>query len=126
MTHTNWRLRAACRYSPPETFHPTEKNPDQFAEARALCNSCPVLADCLAEALATRDVDGFRAGHTGEERKRLLPKRVKAALRADQAAEIVRLGNLRWAAPAIALRLGVDAQTVWRVLKAHREQGAAA
>lgn len=42
----------------------------QLVEARALCASCPVKAECLADALANepRPRDGFRAGLRHDER----------------------------------------------------------
>jgi WhiB family redox-sensing transcriptional regulator len=118
----NWRLRAACRYSPPDVFHPREKKPSgHLAEARGLCAQCPVQAECLAAALADRDIDGFRAGLTGEERKALLPKRAKE----DHTDTILRRHAKHWAPRSIALSLGVDSNAVYKVLKAVREAGAA-
>ena len=116
-----WRDRAACRNADPAVFHPTEKNTNCLPAAQALCDSCPVRAGCLAAALRDRDVHGFRAGHTGAERQALLVKPVKP----DVTDVILRLHAKRWTTPAIALRLGVDNQTVWRTLKAHREGSAA-
>jgi len=66
MTDT-WRYHAACKGASLEVFFPAARV--VLDEARALCASCPVRPDCLAEALDLRDVEGFRGGRTGDERR---------------------------------------------------------
>lgn len=70
MTDTNWRERVACRGVEFVVFFPDRDG--DLSEARRLCQSCPVVAACLDDALAVRDVDGFRGGKTGDERHALL------------------------------------------------------
>ena len=69
-----WRDRAACRDVDPETFFPTSEtgpaHDAQVAAAKAVCAGCPVVAACLAEALA-RIPYGIAGGLTEHERRRL-------------------------------------------------------
>lgn len=61
----NWRDDAKCR-GRADLFIDVEPNP----HARVLCHLCPVRADCLADAFATRALDDFRAGLTPAELRR--------------------------------------------------------
>lgn len=69
-----WRDRAACRDVDPETFFPTaERGPVRDAEvvaAKAVCARCPVVAECLADALE-RLPYGVAGGLTEHERARV-------------------------------------------------------
>jgi hypothetical protein len=124
MTDTNWRQRAACGTNDAALFFPGAAA--STAEVKRLCRSCPVRAECLQDALDSNDVyAGIRAGKSADERRQLLRRRPKPA-KVDHSEQIVKLWKMRWPAPAIALRLGVDNQTVWRALKAHRESQAGA
>jgi hypothetical protein len=71
----DWRSRAACLGTvEPELFFPVaETGPvhdAQVAAAEAVCARCPVVAACLAEALA-RIPHGVAGGLTAEERRAL-------------------------------------------------------
>lgn len=71
-----WQLQAACLYEDPEIFFRPEgmgRVPADYAawlegEARAVCKSCPVQAECLADAVETDDRHAIRGAHTYEER----------------------------------------------------------
>ena len=65
-----WWHAAACLGADTGMFfaHP-EKAPDLTAEAKAYCARCPVLDECLRDALKTGDTDGVRGGMTGPERR---------------------------------------------------------
>ena len=55
----NWQLEAACRDLPVDWFFP-EQGPDAWHHLRravAVCETCPVIEDCLKYALSF----GFRA-----------------------------------------------------------------
>lgn len=73
-----WHGEAACR---PELWAGRER-PDFFAgppgRARAVCDSCPVVEACLAEALANPWMLGVWGGTT--ERQRLAIRRKRAAV----------------------------------------------
>lgn len=118
---STWADRAECRDTDREVFFNLH-NVDNAATAKRLCGACPVRTECLNAAVAVRDFHGYRAGMTGEERRRHASK----PSRVDTSAEMVRLHRKRWTPPAIGLRLGVDPAVVYRALKQHRESGEAA
>lgn len=79
-----WRDAAACRDVVPELgfdpFFPVDGAPNETADwsaARALCRECPVVAECLDDALATETSPhhGFRGGETPGARRRMLHER---------------------------------------------------
>ncbi len=73
-TSRDWRRAAACLGTDPELFYPAaESGPvhdAQVAAAKAVCRRCPVVASCLAEALA-RIPYGIAGGLTEDERRAL-------------------------------------------------------
>lgn len=69
----DWRHRAICRDEPAELFFPVgDAGPAQaqLAEAKAVCDRCPVVSDCLEWALAHEDV-GVWGGQSEQERRAL-------------------------------------------------------
>lgn len=73
----DWLEQAACRGVDVNVFYPSDadKNPSCYKEARRLCAGCPVIAPCLADALATEPARswrfGMRGGLTPKERNRI-------------------------------------------------------
>jgi WhiB family redox-sensing transcriptional regulator len=68
----DWRLRAACRFTDPDLFFPVSNaghSVDQVTAAKVVCAACPVLAECLAFALRTRQAHGIWGGMTEDERR---------------------------------------------------------
>jgi len=62
---TDWRHRAACRDEDPELFFPVGNSGPalvQIAEAKTVCNRCPVAAQCLAWALDSGQEYGVWGG----------------------------------------------------------------
>ena len=52
----DWRHRAICRDEDPELFFPVGNSGPallQIAEAKAVCQRCPVTSECLSWALET-------------------------------------------------------------------------
>lgn len=79
-----WQQHAACRGMDFQLFFPVgTKGPavDQIAEAKAVCDRCPVASECLAWALAleTRQEFGIFGGHTEDERRVLLRREKRRA-----------------------------------------------
>ena len=86
----DWWALAACRRVDPETFYPLDLDPTGPAvrAARWVCTGCPVLAQCLADALTSEDPArrwGVIGGTTPEER---------AALYARQRADVPGTGSV--------------------------------
>jgi WhiB family transcriptional regulator, redox-sensing transcriptional regulator len=73
-----WRSRANCLGTDPELFFPAAEHGPvyevQVAAAKAVCEQCPVRAECLAEALV-RLPYGIAGGLTAEERRIGRPRR---------------------------------------------------
>jgi WhiB family transcriptional regulator, redox-sensing transcriptional regulator len=70
----DWRHRAACRNEDPELFFPVgTAGPAmrQLAAAKAVCQGCPVAAECLHWALATGQDAGVWGGMSEDERRAL-------------------------------------------------------
>ena len=64
----DWRGRGVCvGVDDPDVFFPA--TPEFTDPARRLCHSCPVIGECLAEALSRTEVDGVWGGTTSAERR---------------------------------------------------------
>jgi WhiB family redox-sensing transcriptional regulator len=75
-----WRQRAACARPgvDPDLFFPDPGQRGKVAHAKRICARCPVQAPCLADALATQDEYGIRAGTTAKDRSRIRGQRRRA------------------------------------------------
>lgn len=76
----SWIHDAACREESPELFFPVGSSGPalrQTAEAKAVCQRCPVAAECLAWALESGQDAGVWGGLSEDERRAL--KRSSAA-----------------------------------------------
>jgi len=74
-----WQQQGACRSLPTEMFfHPeNERGPRRKARemaAKAVCNSCPVIAECRAHALAVQEPYGIWGGLSEEERLEIISR----------------------------------------------------
>ncbi|MEO7131261.1 MAG: WhiB family transcriptional regulator [Dermatophilaceae bacterium] len=68
----DWASQALCVSQDPDALFVRGKAQH---DAKAVCKSCPVLAQCLAEALDNRTEFGVWGGMTERERRALLRKR---------------------------------------------------
>ena len=89
-----WQLSAACRNTDGTWFFASDKERAagriaRTARAKAVCAACPVIAECRAHALATREPFGIWGGLTEEERATALRARRRAQLRLTQAMRTV-------------------------------------
>ena len=69
-----WRDHAGCLGSDPDMFFPIGSTGAVLGEiqaAKAVCESCPVIEECLRYALVTNQESGVWGGTTEEERRRL-------------------------------------------------------
>ena len=62
-----WLNQAACAGMNPQTFFVGKA--DVRRTANAVCAGCPVTAECLADAIASPDRGGLRAGTTEKQRR---------------------------------------------------------
>jgi WhiB family redox-sensing transcriptional regulator len=70
----NWRQAAACRDTDPDLFFPIGSSGpavSQVAEAKQVCDSCPVRTPCLGWALRHWQNHGIWGGMTEPERETL-------------------------------------------------------
>lgn len=71
-----WARDAACANTDPEPFHPTRHTRKQLIRAaKELCATCPVAAECLADALDRDEAYGIWGGLDTIERRRLAKSR---------------------------------------------------
>lgn len=66
---TNWAARGSCVTADPDALFVRGR---AQREAKAVCRDCPVLLDCLADALDNRTEFGVWGGMTERERRALL------------------------------------------------------
>lgn len=78
LANWTWQVQAACRGLNPAVFFPTSDESTmasraaQIKRAKAVCERCPVVAECLAYALQTREPYGVWGGRSESERADLL------------------------------------------------------
>lgn len=80
-----WRDDAACRTADPTVFFPTARPgpgvdhdyEDRVATARSYCAVCPVIDECLEDALSRGQQDGVWGGLTEDERTRYRRARIR-------------------------------------------------
>lgn len=75
----DWAPRAACGAAQPDQLF--VKGAEQN-KAKQVCGSCPVKAECLAEALDNQIEWGVWGGMTERERRALLRRKPNASWRA--------------------------------------------
>jgi WhiB family redox-sensing transcriptional regulator len=69
---TGWLEQAACQHHDPDLFFPvSEVGPGvaQIDDAKRVCRSCPVIAECLEWAVARAIPFGVWGGLSGDERE---------------------------------------------------------
>lgn len=89
MARTNWHEQAACYGLKTNMFYyaDLERGPIKTLRiqmAKAVCNTCPVKAECLADAMLRHDNHSIQGGTTPEERgysphKTIHPKEAQSA-----------------------------------------------
>src|SRR5260370_26201110 len=70
----DWRHKAVCRDEDPELFFPVGNSGPalaQIADAKLVCNRCPVTTDCLTWALDTGQDAGVWGGMSEDARRAL-------------------------------------------------------
>jgi WhiB family redox-sensing transcriptional regulator len=69
-----WQERALCAQTDPEAFFPEKGGSTR--EAKRVCESCEVRAECLDYALANDERFGIWGGYSERERRRLKQRRI--------------------------------------------------
>ena len=75
----DWRNEAACRDEDPELFFPIgDAGPAlvQIEDAKQVCRTCAVAAECLEWAIETAQEAGVWGG-TSEDERRVMRKRLR-------------------------------------------------
>jgi len=80
----DWQMQGACRGEDPRLFFHPEGERGEVRDARqqaakAICNGCPVLAECRAHALAVREPYGIWGGLSEDERSSIYRRQRLAA-----------------------------------------------
>jgi WhiB family redox-sensing transcriptional regulator len=75
--HYEWQLNAACRGRDTAAFFhpPKERMLDRerrIEQAKAICEACPVITNCLSHALRVREPYGIWGGRSEDERAAIL------------------------------------------------------
>ncbi len=75
----DWRSEGACRGLPPDMFFHSDgergsSRRRRESAAKAVCATCPVLAECRSHALAVPELYGVWGGLGEEERADLISK----------------------------------------------------
>lgn len=78
--HLSWQRHAACQDTDPDIFFDDDAHP----EAHALCQTCPVITDCLDFAM-THSLSGYWGGTTDRQRRAIRTAQARAARQATTA-----------------------------------------
>lgn len=115
-----------------ETAEQRRTQANLIARASSLCSSCPLQAECLADAIVHHDVAGFVAGTTEPQRREIRARLgvevdpieidVFAGVHSGRSFNQEEIQRLRMANPnqplsAIAARVGCSVSTVKRHLR---------
>ncbi|OHU29047.1 WhiB family transcriptional regulator [Mycobacteroides chelonae] len=75
MNARGWQARAECRHHDPELFFPDPSDTIGQREAKAVCATCPVTVECMAQANATYEQYGIWGGFDRNDEGRPLRPR---------------------------------------------------
>ena len=80
----DWRHKAVCRDEDPELFFPVGNSGPalaQIADAKLVCNRCPVTTECLSWALDSGQDAGVWGGMSEDERRALKRRNARTKAR---------------------------------------------
>ncbi len=78
-----WQRMASCKgphadlFYPPNTTERREEKANREADAKSICNDCPVKVECLDYAIAINETYGIWGGLNELERKNLTTRRLR-------------------------------------------------
>ena len=73
-----WMAQGACVGAPSELFFPNDTEHEVIRQAKALCQTCPVLKTCADHAFTHREDYGVWGGMSERDRRRIRRQRRKA------------------------------------------------
>jgi WhiB family redox-sensing transcriptional regulator len=74
-----WAARAPCAQADPDAWFPDQGQGGLARAAVKVCAGCPVVTECLAHALAVRELHGIWGGLTARQRRAVLAEQENAA-----------------------------------------------
>lgn len=92
---SDWMAQAACRDMDTNVFFPSGPEFEKRAQAVAVCNTCPVQAQCLAHALDTPEDNGVWGGVPERHRVTMTGRK-----RPRRGPDPITTGDLRCAQPS--------------------------
>ena len=81
-----WQLRGLCRgnhsylFFSPSTVERKDERERREHKAKAICNVCPVMGDCLEFAIEIREPYGVWGGLTETERRQMIVRRAATSV----------------------------------------------
>jgi WhiB family transcriptional regulator, redox-sensing transcriptional regulator len=84
LDNMDWRHKAVCRDEDPELFFPVGNSGPaiaQIADAKLVCNRCPVTTECLTWALDSGQDAGVWGGMSEDERRALKRRNARTKAR---------------------------------------------
>jgi WhiB family transcriptional regulator, redox-sensing transcriptional regulator len=120
-TELSWQDRALCAQTDPEAFFPEKGGSTR--EAKKVCRGCDVRAECLEYALETDQRFGIWGALSERERRQL--KRETDPQPTSRGADVARYRELAakgLEVAAIAERMGVTRERVWKLAASARRQ----
>lgn len=94
----DWRRAAVCRDHDPEIWFPIgngELAQRRTLQAKAICAGCPVVGECLQDAMSAVGVVGVWGGMSEDERRDWSRKNARADTRTDPPPEIANAAPSR-------------------------------
>lgn len=121
---SGWEKDAACAQVDPELFFPEKSRAVTAKHAKEVCAACPVLEKCRERAMADVSLYGIWGGMTRKDRMVARTKVRESGVTAmaeasrarayKQAVKIMRLRNAGQEPAAIAEKLDICIETVYR------------
>src|SRR5205807_148876 len=110
-----WMLKASCRGSDWRIFFPALG--EDTTVAKKICQTCPVIDECLEYAMSNGEKFGCWGGTSERERRRLRKTRKRELpSRPVDASVVARLYQEGMGAPAIAEQIGIGPSRVYELL----------
>ena len=113
--NAEWMQSAKCRDAGLDLFF--AERGDHIGEARAICNACPVQAECLDYAVVNGIAYGVWGGQSVRERRRA---RIDGVMSKQTRQRMLWLSEHGWFTHEIAQEFGVTKRTVARYLAKER------